>query len=169
MTVLSPEQLRALRILAGSAAGTTATLMLAQGFNIEMLVDLVREELASATLESSRAGDRTVEVTRLWITEAGRRIVQDPNKAVEILPGLTRRSLAKQSTSDTFTAATDLSVGERVFLFCVGSDTDWQRAGVVGDNVEAAIVKGLVNRDVDGTLTLTTRGQAVLLALLRDL
>ncbi len=32
-----------------------------------------------------------------------------------------------------------LTVRERVLLFCVGSDTDWQRAGVTSEIVTALV------------------------------
>ena len=38
----------------------------------------------------------------------------------------------------------DLTVRERILLFCVASGTDWQRAGVPGETVVDMIVKGLV-------------------------
>jgi hypothetical protein len=47
--------------------------MLAHGFSIEQLVDLVRSGLATATLRRVRAGRDTVEVTTLRITDKGRR------------------------------------------------------------------------------------------------
>ena len=47
--------------------------MLAHGFTIEQMVELVRAGLATATAERVVAGRRTIEVTRVRITEAGRR------------------------------------------------------------------------------------------------
>jgi hypothetical protein len=54
---------RALELLAGSRDGIPEALMLAHGFSIELLVELVRAGLASATIESMVAGGRRVEVT----------------------------------------------------------------------------------------------------------
>jgi hypothetical protein len=62
-----------------------------------------------------------------------------------------------------------LTVRERMLLFCVGSSTDWQRAGVRGDTVTALVVKGLLMRDAKGHLTLTDDGRAALRALLAGL
>jgi hypothetical protein len=47
--------------------------MLAHGFTIPQMVELVRAGLASATAERVVAGGRTIEVARVRITEAGRR------------------------------------------------------------------------------------------------
>jgi hypothetical protein len=73
MTKLSIEQRRALTLLAGvGPMGATQALMLAHGFNIEMLVELVDDELASATPESTRARGQAMQITRLRITDVGR-------------------------------------------------------------------------------------------------
>ena len=63
-------------------------------------------------------------------------------------------------------AAPVLSIPERVLLFCVASDTDWEHAGITGTTVTAMIVKGLIQRDPAGRLRLTKEGRAVLTALL---
>jgi 5-keto 4-deoxyuronate isomerase len=51
--------------------------MLAQGFNIELLVDLVRAGLASAHAERMVAGGKMTEVARVKISEAGWRTLGD--------------------------------------------------------------------------------------------
>jgi hypothetical protein len=61
-------------------------------------------------------------------------------------------------------AADALTVPERVLLFCVGSGTDSQTAGITGATVTMLAVKGLVDRV--GKLTLTEQGRAALGALL---
>ena len=63
---------------------------------------------------------------------------------------------------------TALTVRERVLLFCIGSDTDWQRAGIPGEIV-TEMVKSLVVRDALGRLALTNGGRAAARALLPDL
>jgi hypothetical protein len=60
------------------------------------------------------------------------------------------------------TIASNLSVSERVLLFCVASGTEWERAGITGPVVTSAIVRGLVQRDPVGQLSLTKEGRAVL-------
>ena len=62
-----------------------------------------------------------------------------------------------------------LTARERVLLFCAASGTDWEHAGITGDNVTAMIEKGLIVRDAAGDLSPTDRGHAVLRAMLPDL
>jgi hypothetical protein len=47
--------------------------MLAHGFSVEQMVELVRAGLATAKAERVVAGGRSMEVVRVRITEAGRR------------------------------------------------------------------------------------------------
>jgi hypothetical protein len=63
-------------------------------------------------------------------------------------------------------AAPALSIPERVLLFCIASDTDWEHASVTGMTVTAMIVRSLIQRDPAGRLWLTKEGRAVLAALL---
>jgi hypothetical protein len=49
--------------------------MIAHGFTVEQIVELVRAGLATATAERIVAGNRTLEVARVRITGAGRRAV----------------------------------------------------------------------------------------------
>jgi hypothetical protein len=37
-------------------------------------------------------------------------------------------------------------VSERVLLFCLASDTDWQRAGVTHTTAQHMMVRGLIER-----------------------
>jgi hypothetical protein len=69
---LSADRRRALNLLAASQDGCTEALMLAHGFKAELLVDLIRDGLARAKAERVIAGKRTIEVTRVQITDAGR-------------------------------------------------------------------------------------------------
>jgi hypothetical protein len=46
--------------------------------------------------------------------------------------------MPKRPTPDTLA----LTVRERVLLFCVGSSTDWQRAGIPGEMVTEMMVRG---------------------------
>jgi hypothetical protein len=61
-----------------------------------------------------------------------------------------------------------LGVKERVLLFCLGSRTDWRRAGVTLKTVAGLVVSGLVT-PTGGHFVLTNEGRAMLRALLRDL
>jgi len=64
---------RALELLEASLDGCTEAIMLAHGFKIELLVELVQAGLATASTERMLASGRPMEVTRLRITGAGRR------------------------------------------------------------------------------------------------
>jgi hypothetical protein len=70
---LSADRRRALNLLAASQDGCTEAIMLAHGFKVALLVDMIREGLTTAHNERVIAGGRTVDVTRVRITEAGRR------------------------------------------------------------------------------------------------
>jgi hypothetical protein len=62
--------------------------------------------------------------------------------------------------------AAQLSVSERVLLFCIASDTEWALADVTGATATSIIVRGFIQRDPPGRLFLTKEGRAVLDALL---
>ena len=64
---------RALAFLAGCPDGCAEGLLLANGFTVELLVELVRDGLASASPERVVSGRETIEVARVRITEAGRK------------------------------------------------------------------------------------------------
>ena len=51
--------------------------MLAHGFTIPQMVELVRAGLASASSERVRAGREVIEVARVRITDAGRRALAE--------------------------------------------------------------------------------------------
>jgi hypothetical protein len=70
---LTYDQCEALRMLAGSRHGSTESIMLAHGFAIGMLWDLVRDGLATAERRAVRSGRRLIEVKWMTITDAGRR------------------------------------------------------------------------------------------------
>jgi hypothetical protein len=63
---------RVLALLASSADGSTEAMLLAHGFSIQLLVEVVRAGLAIASSERVRAGNREIEVARVRITAAGR-------------------------------------------------------------------------------------------------
>jgi hypothetical protein len=75
---LTPEQREALELLASEPQGATEELLvLAHGFDGDMIAGLVRSGLATATRESMNAGGKTVEVVRLRITAAGRKAIEE--------------------------------------------------------------------------------------------
>jgi hypothetical protein len=76
------------------------------------------------------------------------------------------RLMARAAKPD---AEPSLSVRERVLLFCVASGTEWEHAGITGDTVTGMVVKGLIERDAGGRLSLTDSGRAALRWLLPEL
>jgi hypothetical protein len=67
---------------------------------------------------------------------------------------------------DTQTIGAELSTPERLLLFCVASDTELE-AGVTRSTIAAMIIRGLIQRDPLGRLSLTKQGRDTLAALLR--
>jgi hypothetical protein len=63
--------------------------------------------------------------------------------------------------------AAGLTVPERVLLFCLASDTDWQRAGVTHATAQQMMIRGLIEREGNaGAYVLSDQGRQVLAALL---
>jgi hypothetical protein len=71
-----PGRRRALVLLASCRDGCTEAIMLAHGFTIPQMVELVRAGLASAQGERMRAGKAEIEVARVRITDQGRRVLE---------------------------------------------------------------------------------------------
>ena len=71
----------------------------------------------------------------------------------------------KPGSADVQAAA--LSIPERVLLFCVASNTEWERAGITDALLTSMVIKGLIAREPTGGLYLTKEGRAVLAALLQ--
>jgi hypothetical protein len=67
------EWRRALELLASSTNGRTTLLLLAHGFSSAAIAGLIDRGLATSTTERVRARQRTVELTRLQITDSGRK------------------------------------------------------------------------------------------------
>jgi len=75
---LSAEQRRALELLASSRRGANEELLvLSHGGSRRMLAGLVRHGLAAAEREVLKAGGQAIEVSRIGITKAGRRAIED--------------------------------------------------------------------------------------------
>ena len=73
---LRAEQRRALEILAAEGLhGCAGATLLGHGFRIDMLADLVGDELATASRETTRVGKRKITVARIRITDAGRQAI----------------------------------------------------------------------------------------------
>jgi hypothetical protein len=74
---LSPEQRRALELLAGDRHGINEELLVhGHGFSRRMLAGLVRG-LGAERVQMMMAGDRAVAVVRIRITAEGRRALAD--------------------------------------------------------------------------------------------
>jgi hypothetical protein len=71
----NPDRRRALEVLADSPNGCIELVLLALGLSREVLVDLIDDGFATATAQRVHAGGRDIEVTRLRITDAGRRAI----------------------------------------------------------------------------------------------
>jgi hypothetical protein len=70
---LSAEEREALELLASDLQGATEELLvLARGFDSDMIAGLVNSGLAIARRENMKAGSRAIEVVRIRITGAGR-------------------------------------------------------------------------------------------------
>jgi hypothetical protein len=74
---LSDEQRHALALLDSVLHGVTEDqLALVHGFDRDMIAGLADAGLATRRRETIETGGRTIEVIRLIITDAGRRVVQ---------------------------------------------------------------------------------------------
>jgi hypothetical protein len=74
---LNVERRQALQLLASSPDGVNEELLfLDHGFTRRMLTGLVRAGLAAAEREVVKAGGKPIEVVRVRITAAGRKVVE---------------------------------------------------------------------------------------------
>jgi hypothetical protein len=64
--------------------------------------------------------------------------------------------------------AKDLTAPELALLFCVVTGTEWAKAGLTVETARVVAIKGLIDHDRAGRLTLTKQGRAVLAALRKD-
>src|SRR5262245_1543798 len=75
--LLTKDGRRVLELLVGSAQqGCTEAFLLAHGFTVDLLADMVRAGFATAQSERVRAGGQPIDVTRVHITDAGRRALK---------------------------------------------------------------------------------------------
>ena len=74
---LDAERLCALEVLADAGLwGCTAATLLAFGFPINMVANLVRDGLATARRETLAMGSHKIKAARVWITDAGQRALE---------------------------------------------------------------------------------------------
>jgi hypothetical protein len=76
--------------------------------------------------------------------------------------------MAKPRPDSAAAQAQTLSIPARLLLFCVASRTGWERAGISRATITTTVVRGLIERDVAGGLTITKQGRAALAALLME-
>jgi hypothetical protein len=75
---LSRERRHVLRILANSGRlGVTEAIMVAHRCSAAMLAGLVCDGFVTVLVETIHAGDRTIKVRWLQITDAGRKAIED--------------------------------------------------------------------------------------------
>jgi hypothetical protein len=67
-----PDRRRALELLASCRDGCTEAIMLAHGFTIAQMVQLVSAGRATVHIDRIVDGGRTLEVARVKVTDAGR-------------------------------------------------------------------------------------------------
>jgi hypothetical protein len=77
MANLSDEELRALRLLGRSPNGCTESVILAHGFTLDRVANLVFAGLARREVRNMIAGGRQVKIVRMEITAAGRKAIAD--------------------------------------------------------------------------------------------
>ena len=75
-TRLDGQRSRALALLAESPDGCTRAILLARGFPLALLNRLVRAGLATSHIKREERGDKSIEIVRVKITEAGRRALR---------------------------------------------------------------------------------------------
>ncbi len=74
---LSAKQRWALEILAAAGLrGCTGATLLAHGFSVDMLADVVHEGLATAHRQTRTVGRRKIQFARRVITDAGRKALE---------------------------------------------------------------------------------------------
>jgi len=77
-TRLGDERSRALALLAERPDGCTRAVLLARGFSLALLNQLVRAGLATSLLDRDERREKTIETVRVKITEAGRPALRRP-------------------------------------------------------------------------------------------
>jgi hypothetical protein len=70
------ERLRhALKQIADAPQGCSVAMLLAHGFESELIAALLESGVAKAEVEAATVGDHRRPIRRLWITEAGTRLL----------------------------------------------------------------------------------------------
>ena len=77
MAKLSDEELRALQLLARSPSGCSEPVILAHGFTLDQIADLIFRGLAKREVSNMSLDGRKAKVVRMQITPAGRKAIAD--------------------------------------------------------------------------------------------
>jgi hypothetical protein len=67
---------RALSLLADNPDGCTVPVMLAHGFSIELLNQLIRAGLVTARTKRAISDERSIEIVHMKIADTGRRVLR---------------------------------------------------------------------------------------------
>jgi hypothetical protein len=81
---MTTDERRLLELLAESPEGCTDALLTARGFKLDVLISIVSAELATATPERTFSAGKPVEITRVRISEAGRRALADQGRGDKV-------------------------------------------------------------------------------------
>jgi hypothetical protein len=74
---LSAKQRWAFEVLAAAGLrGCTRATLLAHGFSVDMIADLVHDMLATAQRQPMKVGRRKIQFARVMITDAGRTAIE---------------------------------------------------------------------------------------------
>ena len=73
---VSATRKRALKLLAEHPNGSNGAVLLAHGFSLKLLNELIGGGLGTRRTESMMRGSKPVEILRVKITEAGRRALE---------------------------------------------------------------------------------------------
>ena len=74
---IRPSHRRVLIVLARTQHGCDVNALLTRGFKIETIGNLVRAGLATVRVETVTERGLPIEIARIWITDAGRKAIQD--------------------------------------------------------------------------------------------
>jgi hypothetical protein len=77
MEKLSNEELRTLRLLAQHPSGCTEPVILAHGFKLDQIANLVFRGFAKREVSNVTIGGRHVKIVRMQITATGRKALVD--------------------------------------------------------------------------------------------
>jgi hypothetical protein len=139
-----PDRRRALELLASCRDGCAEAIMLAHGFTVEQMVELVRAGLATAKAERVVAGGRTIDVARVRITEAGRQAIAARRAIVFAASGPARGArMAQDSAYRRFF----FNAQKKNFEGCLHPSMNCPRPAIRAHSVQNRRVLDLIQQD----------------------